>query len=181
MSSASVAAPRRMTLKEFFEYEHEFKHELVAGILEMCPPEGFGNRLGLTRLGRLLESAGVDWAPDVGVMLDPTPARATVRVPDFVAVRAGSIDEARTLDPSDVVFIAELVSPSSRRKDWQIKAREYGRAGVPLYLVIYRQRQRLALFTHPGVSGYEHVTQDASQVTVPLLGTDIVVALSELG
>ena len=54
-------------------------------------------------------------------------------------------------------------------------------AVLPLYLVIDRQQQRLALFTHPGTSGYEHVTQDASQVTVPLLGTDIVVALSELG
>lgn len=181
MSSASVAVPRRMTLEEFFEYEHEFKHELVAGVLQMCPPEGFGNRLGLTRLGRLLEPAGVDWAPDVGIMLDPTPARATVRVPDFVAVRAGSIVEARTLDPADVLLVAEMVSPSSRRKDWQIKAREYGRAGVAMYLVVDRQQQRLALFTGPGDSGYAHITQDASQVTVRLLGADIVVALDALG
>lgn len=55
-----------------------------------------------------------------------------------------------------VLLVAEVVSPSSRRRDREQKPRAYAQGGVPLYLLIDRfaSPPAVTLFSEPGEDGY---------------------------
>jgi Uma2 family endonuclease len=55
-----------------------------------------------------------------------------------------------------VLLAAEVVSPSSRRQDWQAKSRAYAQGGIPLYLLIdfFADPPAVTLFSRPGDAGY---------------------------
>ena len=54
-------------------------------------------------------------------------------IPDVVVVRHATGRRSTPLPVSDVLLVVEVVSPSTRRKDRQIKPAEYAAAGVPAY------------------------------------------------
>jgi Uma2 family endonuclease len=58
---------------------------------------------------------------------------------------------------SDVLFVAEVVSPSSLRRDRHAKRRAYAQGRVPLYLLIdhFAQPPAVTLFSRPGRDGYQ--------------------------
>ncbi len=57
---------------------------------------------------------------------------------------------------SGLLLVAEVVSPSSRREDRDLKVRAYAQGGVPLYLLIdyYADPPAVTLFSEPGERGY---------------------------
>jgi Uma2 family endonuclease len=59
------------------------------------------------------------------------------------------------LDGEALSFVAELTSPSTRSMDLTDKVEDYGRAGVPLYLVLDMQREEATIFWGPYAKGYE--------------------------
>ncbi|MEU8887007.1 Uma2 family endonuclease [Streptomyces sp. NPDC048442] len=65
------------------------------------------------------------------------------------------------LDGESLSFVAELTSPSTRENDCTDKVREYGRAGVPVYLLLDMQEELATVFSSPTVRGY------AATITVP--------------
>lgn len=59
------------------------------------------------------------------------------------------------LDGEALSFVAELTSASTRDEDLTDKAETYGKAGVPLYLVLDMQEEQAMVFGSPSAKGYE--------------------------
>ncbi|MGV4986260.1 Uma2 family endonuclease [Streptomyces sp. NRAIS4] len=59
------------------------------------------------------------------------------------------------LDGGALSLVAELTSPSTRDDDRTDKARVYGRAGIPVYLLLDMQEERCSIFWSPSPQGYE--------------------------
>ncbi|WP_324610782.1 Uma2 family endonuclease [Streptomyces acidiscabies] len=59
------------------------------------------------------------------------------------------------LDGEALSFVAELTSPSTRDNDLTEKVRVYGRAGVPVYLLLDMQEEEATVFSSPSPKGYD--------------------------
>jgi len=114
------------------------RYEVVRGELLVTPAprlwhqevtfrlaEAISGYLRLERAGHLLLSpADISWGPD------------TLVQPDLFVV---PLEQARTLDwarITELLLVAEVLSPSSRRADRFTKRLEYQRQGVPLYWIV---------------------------------------------
>ncbi len=77
---------------------------------------------------------------DVDLEFVPPDGPGTVRRPDLVVVTREAESRIRreggVLRASDVVLVAEVVSPSSVRTDHVVKRGEYADAGIPHYWII---------------------------------------------
>jgi Uma2 family endonuclease len=78
-------------------------------------------------------------------------------IPDLMIAPKDSppFGECELLAPG-VLLAAEVVSPSSRRRDREVKPRAYAQGRVPLYLLIDRfdKPPAVTLFSQPGAGGY---------------------------
>jgi Uma2 family endonuclease len=88
-------------------------------------------------------------------------------IPDLmVAPRdAPPFGDCELLSPG-ALLVAEVVSPSSRRRDRDVKRRAYAQGRVPLYLLVDRfaTPPSVTLFSEPGQDGYEREqTAEAGQ------------------
>jgi Uma2 family endonuclease len=72
-----------------------------------------------------------------------------------VAPRQTSRTSSNRLDGEALVFVAELTSTSTRDDDLTDKVLVYGRAGVPIYLLLDMQEERATVFWTPSAKGYE--------------------------
>ncbi|MFF0385338.1 Uma2 family endonuclease [Streptomyces sp. NPDC004286] len=59
------------------------------------------------------------------------------------------------LDGEALSFVAELTSASTRDDDLTDKVEVYGRAGIPVYLILDMQEERATVLWTPSVKGYE--------------------------
>ena len=172
---------RSMTLAEWDQLEVEGPAELVQGVLVMNPSESFGNRRAAARLSAMLGVVpGIEWVQEMDILLDSDSQASTVRCPDVVVVRSGSVGDVPRLDPADVLLVVEVVSQSSVETDWVTKRREYARAGIPAYLVVDRHAGRLVLFDRIVEGRYADATGDGSSVTLSLAGHTVNLSLSDL-
>lgn len=100
----------------------------------------------------------VDYAP----FLFTFPAQERAYGPDVYAVDASAFEtEQRHLDGEALSFVAELTSASTREADWTDKTPVYGKAGVPVYLLLDMQEETATVFWQPSPEGY------VSRLTVP--------------
>lgn len=156
--------------------------ELVAGFVTVSPSESADNLIANYLLCRLVDD-GTDRAylgvSHLDVVVSEVPA--TVRRPDVIVVRRGSLAGAKRAQASDVALVVEVVSPSTVETDWIVKRAEYARAGIPAYLVVDLREDvwRLALFTRPEAEGYVEavggpaVTLRLGEHEVPLTLADL--------
>ncbi|MGX1562444.1 Uma2 family endonuclease [Streptomyces sp. NPDC055506] len=63
--------------------------------------------------------------------------------------------ESKRLDGEALCFVAELTSPSTRDDDLTDKVEVYGRAGVPVYLLLDMQEEQATVLWTPSTKGYE--------------------------
>lgn len=160
---------RSMTLAEWDQLEVEGSAELVQGVLVMSPSESFLNRRAAARVSAVLGVVpGIEWVQEMDILLDDDPLVPTVRCPDVVVLRAGSVGDVARLDPADVVLVVEVVSESSVETDWVTKRREYAQAGIPAYLVVDRHAGRLVLFDRIVEGRYADAVGDGVSVTLRL-------------
>ncbi|MDO5698909.1 MAG: Uma2 family endonuclease [Dermatophilus congolensis] len=163
--------------------QREEDYELVAGIPALAPGEIYDNRNAALELAvalRRITPAPARVLIDFDVQLSAVPA--TVRRPD-VLVLASPLPNARRAMPEDVLFVAEVVSPSSTVTDWRYKRQEYAQAGIPVYLVadIREGSQRLTLFKDPTDGVYpDPPPTDGTSVTIAIGASQITVRLSDL-
>ncbi|WP_405885610.1 Uma2 family endonuclease [Streptomyces sp. NBC_01136] len=76
--------------------------------------------------------------------------------PDIHAAHERALDTtSNRLDGEALSFVAELASPSTREDDLADKVAAYGRAGVPVYLVLDMQEEQATVFWAPTAKGYE--------------------------
>ncbi|WP_078914030.1 Uma2 family endonuclease [Streptomyces sp. NRRL S-37] len=76
--------------------------------------------------------------------------------PDIhVAHRGVSRSTSNHLDGEALSFVAELTSSSTRNDDLTDKVETYGKAGVPIYLLLDMQEEQATVFSMPSAKGYE--------------------------
>lgn len=160
-------------------------YELVEGVPTMAPGESPRSRTAGTLLAGVLNAGRRQWiaVTDLDVTLTEGPA-PTVRRPDVVLVRSevARREEPGRVDATDVVLVAEVVSPSSVERDLVTTCREYAQAGIPAYLVVDLRAQPGALILHElgDAGGTYAVAQSGASVTVTVDGHRIAIAVSDL-
>ncbi|MFH0177385.1 Uma2 family endonuclease [Streptomyces cacaoi] len=76
--------------------------------------------------------------------------------PDIHAAhRSVSRTGSSRLDGEALSFVAELTSSSTRDDDLTDKVEVYGKAGIPVYLLLDMQEERATVFWAPSAKGYE--------------------------
>ncbi|MET7291532.1 Uma2 family endonuclease [Streptomyces griseoloalbus] len=69
--------------------------------------------------------------------------------------RSVSRSTSNRLDGEALSFVAELTSSSTRDDDLSDKVETYGKAGVPVYLLLDMQEEQATVFWTPSAKGYE--------------------------
>lgn len=128
-----------VTAEEFFTLDAPEPRgwELLEGVLEVIPSPSIRHQTIVKRLFLSLsplEAQGLAsvWM-GVAVVLEET----SVLIPDFLVVRAeraGIIKPHAIVGPPDLAV--EVLSPSTKRRDQQVKTRIYARAGVPTLWIV---------------------------------------------
>ena len=78
------------------------------------------------------------------------------REPDIVFVRTGNSRalEGEFLEGAD--FVLEVVSAGDPQRDWELKRREYARAGIPEYWIADPFQKRITVFRLEGAAYVNH-------------------------
>lgn len=74
--------------------------------------------------------------------------------PDFAILREDAQRQGKRYGFDDVLLIAEVVSVSSARKDYDDCTAKYGRYGIPVYVVVDPYAAEVVVHTQPTGSGY---------------------------
>ena len=193
----SLAAPPRVSLHDWettWSLDND-AYELVAGVPTMTPPETAANiDAAMLIRDRLTPVVGTTHRvlPSFGVHLSRAAGRDTVRQPDLM-VLARAIDRTRShVEPSQVILVVEVLSPSSIERDWVTKRAEYAAAGIPNYLIVdvrdpaapqlwlFDRLRDAAAGEPPTYPSYADPTGDGTSVTLHLDGHDITLTAADL-
>jgi len=74
--------------------------------------------------------------------------------PDFAILREDAQRQGKRYGFEDVLLIAEVVSVSSARKDYDDCTAKYGRYGIPVYMVVDPYAAEVVVHTQPTGTGY---------------------------
>lgn len=74
--------------------------------------------------------------------------------PDFAILREDAQRQGKRYGFEDVLLIAEVVSVSSARKDYDDCTAKYGRYGIPVYVVVDPYAAEVVVHSQPTSSGY---------------------------
>ncbi|WP_441250489.1 Uma2 family endonuclease [Kitasatospora sp. McL0602] len=74
--------------------------------------------------------------------------------PDFAILREDAQRQGKRYGFEDVLLIAEVVSISSARKDYDDCTAKYGRYGIPVYVVVDPYAAEVVVHTQPTGTGY---------------------------
>lgn len=133
-----------------------YRVELLQGRIVVSPaPIKLHNRI-VTWLSDGLQEAcaehGWDRLTHGTVELPSTSERIQ---PDLFVCPADESTDGEWLIPAkNVLLAAEVVSPSSRRDDYEIKRAGCAQSEIPLYLVIDPRESMITIFTGPSSRGY---------------------------
>jgi Uma2 family endonuclease len=162
MSSAAelpLPFPRLLDILEDLDQRipEGFKVEIVGGSIVMSPwSQGFYSRVMDSLLDQLSahapEGHRVRSHPNLYVF--PKVQRAFG--PDIHVVDADATHVRGIRLPGEALSLAaELTSESTRGNDWGDKLEAYGRAGVPVYLLVDMQKETVSVFSAPSGHGYQ--------------------------
>lgn len=151
MSTQPVSSPARgpalLTVAEYLalgETEHGYD-ELVEGRVVMSPSPVPDHNRAAYRVAVQVEpqlpaELEVLLDLDVDLELAPPDAPGFTRRPDLVVTHRAARERIRReggiLRVTDVVVVAEVVSPGSRRTDTVAKRADYADAGIPHYWIV---------------------------------------------
>lgn len=164
-----------MSLREFREAEEEegYRYELAEGVLEVTEVSGPDHRRVVRNLFRAI--ARFD-AAHPGVIETYgggsefrlwIPAQASGRNPDLGVVLEGALpdDQGRT----QPALVGEVVSKSSRVRDYETKRREYFLYGVAEYWIIDPFIRRITVLTRGTGDWNEQTARDEQIIPSRLL------------
>jgi len=121
------------------------RYEIADGSLIVSPSSDIWHVDANDRLGDVLKRQApsdlrVLWA---GAGIDIY-RRITYYVPDLLIAKAEAIRRGgKTLQPADVLLVAEVLSPSNRSKDLVLKRHDYAAAGIRHYWILDRVNRTL--------------------------------------
>ncbi len=157
------------------------RFEVVDGQLIVVPMQRIGNGRVQNRLsGQLARQLPSAWEPIVEASIRLGPIDGRIADVAVVRTRLSTLPAQVGFDPTDVVLVVEVVSPSSRKTDRFFKPIEYAEAGIAAYWRIETEPE-VVLHVHRLVGeAYEPVQQvrAAETVQVPFALTVDIPALS---
>jgi Uma2 family endonuclease len=153
---------RDLTLEEIYESLDVRGHkvEILEGrIVVSAAPIKLHNRIVTWLTATLFElsvTRGWDLLSHGTIELPESDERIQ---PDLFICPADESTDSEWLLPSrDILLTIEVVSPSSRRGDYQVKPMSCARSGIPLYLLVDPRERLLTLFAGPSERGYLRTT-----------------------
>ncbi|MFD9703497.1 Uma2 family endonuclease [Lentzea sp. NPDC059081] len=132
---------------------------MLEGRLMACPNPLATHNVAAMNLvvqlsGQLPDELEVIHALDVNLELAPPGQPGFVRRPDLIVVRRSR--RSSLVTASEVVLVAEVLSPGSRYTDRRAKRAEYADAGIPFYWMIDLDKPvSLAAMRLAGEFGYQ--------------------------
>jgi Uma2 family endonuclease len=130
-----------------------FLTEIVEGSIVMNPVRPFHGKT-IQRLWSIVEAQLPEgWAlvSDVAFPFDD----ANEFCPDLAVIPAEAEAENRSAYPADLIeLVAEVVSPESIRRDYEMKPRWYASRGIANYLVLDPLKGHVVTMWNPGPDGY---------------------------
>ena len=136
MSVAYEHAGRPWSVEEVLALpEDENRYEVVDGALIVSPPPNRKHQRVSFRLGALLEEAAraagmpVQVWEAVGLRLSDN----RMTIPDLVVAHGDVAEDGVTLEPHELLLVAEVVSPGSTALDRSTKPYLYAEAGIPYF------------------------------------------------
>lgn len=147
VSTPEQREPRLLTVAEYLALgETELGYdELVEGRVVMSPsPVPDHNNALVEALIQLRPQLPPEFEGlldlDVNLELAPADAPGFTRRPDLIVARRSARERVRAeggiIRASEVVVVAEFVSPSSKRTDHVAKRADYADAGIPHYWIV---------------------------------------------
>ncbi|WP_410636902.1 Uma2 family endonuclease [Amycolatopsis sp. lyj-346] len=131
-----------LTIEEYAALGGTGFTELVEGRVVTSPSSGRRHDLAVCLLAAALERQlppGLAFvvANDLDLGLAPDGGPGFARRPDLLVLDRTALDHGdRLLHAKDVVLVAEVVAPGSKRTDYQVKHDEYADAGIPHYWIV---------------------------------------------
>ncbi|MFB8775479.1 Uma2 family endonuclease [Streptomyces broussonetiae] len=134
-----------------------FKAEINRGSIVVSPwSKGYYARVMRLVCGQLEPHLPAGHLIEGSPMLYVFPGDERAYGPDIHAAHERVFETASNhLDGEALSFVAELTSPSPRGADVAEKVRVYGKAGVPLCLVLDMQEEQATVYWSPTAHGYE--------------------------
>ncbi len=127
--------------------------EIVEGSIMMNPVRPFHGKT-IQRTWALLEDqlpSGWALVSDVAFPFDDT----NEFCPDLAVIPAEAEAENRSEYSPDIIeLVAEVVSPSSVRRDYEVKPHCYASRGIPNYLILDPVKGHVVTMWNPGPDGY---------------------------
>ncbi|MFJ5529448.1 Uma2 family endonuclease [Streptomyces sp. NPDC093261] len=127
--------------------------EIVEGSIVMNPVRPFHGKT-IQRVWALLEEqlpSGWALVSDVAFPFDD----ANEFCPDIAVIPAQAEAENRSAYPPDLIeFVAEVVSPESVRRDYELKPCRYASQGIANHLVLDPLEGHVVTMWNPGPDGY---------------------------
>ena len=134
-----------------------YRAEIIKGNIVVSPwSKGYYSRVMKLVRRQLEEYLPEGHLIDSSPLLFVFPGVERAYGPDIYAVHERTLEtDSNRLDGEGLSFVAELTSPSTRNDDLTDKVETYGRAGVPVYLVLDMQQEEASLFLGPYEKGYK--------------------------
>lgn len=134
-----------------------YKAEIVRGNVVLSPwSRGYYRRVMRLVCQQLEAHLPEGHCIDVGPFLYLFPGDERAYGPDIHAAPERVFETtSNRLDGEALSFVAELTSSATRDDDLTDKVRVYGRAGVPVYLLLDMQEELATVFWTPSAKGYE--------------------------
>jgi Uma2 family endonuclease len=131
--------------------------ELIDGQIVVSPsPSRRHSNVIIELIDVFAEVKKRDWQRHTGLTIHITSTRERL-IPDFLVTTkdAPGFGDDEILS-TGVLLVAEVVSPSSRRNDREVKHRIYAQSRIPLYLLIdkFADPPAVTIFSEPSDGGY---------------------------
>ncbi len=134
-----------------------YKAEIIRGNIVVSPwSKGYYHRVMRLVCEQIEPHLPAEHSVSCGPFLYVFPGDERAYGPDIHAAHEHAFETTGNhLNGEALSFVAELTSASTRDDDLTDKVRTYGRAGVPVYLLLDMQEEQATVFSTPSVKGYE--------------------------
>ena len=150
-----------------------FRAELIDGEIVVTPPPRSRHEQNVGKIVWQIarrSATEFDYFPNKGLIVPSADGERTERViPDgtFAPAESDVFDDEPWSPPDGVALVVEVTS-SRPERDRVAKRHAYARAGIPLYLLVDRDEERVTLFSGPDGGDYGHTDQVPTGKTLAL-------------
>lgn len=178
MDAPATEADTRLTYDDLLEFPDDGRrHELIDGEHIVTPTPATRHQRIVTRLtiaiGNFLD-ASPEHGEVLGASVDIVLSRHDAVVPDLVVIAA---DQAAILGDKNVhgapALVVEVISPSSRKRDAQVKRRLFEKRGVREYWLVDPELDLVQVYRRGADEKFsraiELTAEDGGVLSTPLL------------